>query len=107
MKKFNVIVEDINRKEFIPYDVIPYLVDCYKKIKNKDEIPVSVSDFREFVKRKSMYQWWCRCEYEVLLDSWPNKDIEKKIDVHWQIMMNLDIITDIVMDECRGQGKRK
>lgn len=96
MKKFNVIIEDVNRREFISYNIIPYLVQCYNKEKNK---PTTFEEFKTFIKKQSMYQWWARCEYEVILKSWPTGDREKKIDVYWQILMNLDLITDIVMEE--------
>ena len=122
MKIFNVIVYNINNGEFEPYNIIPYLVSQYKiKIDNK---PKTFDEFKEFVKNKSMYQWWSRCEYEVILSPWPytsspseryNKegedDVEawkehwkkhlkecKKIDVHYQVMMNLDVITTLLMD---------
>lgn len=96
MKQFNVIVEDINSRKFIPYDVIPYLVHRYKEAKTK---PKTFEEFKVFVEKESMYQWWSRCEYEIVLKSWPTGNIEKKIDVHQQVMMNIDIITKILMNE--------
>ena len=96
MKQFNIIVEDINSRQFVSYDVIPYLVDRYKEAKTK---PKTFEEFKVFVKKESMYQWWSRCEYEVILKSWPTGNIEKKIDVHWQVMMNIDIIAEILMEE--------
>lgn len=122
MKEFNVIVYNVNSKEFVPYNIIPYLVSQYKKIK-KDK-PKTFDEFKEFVKKESMYQWWSRCEYEIILSPWPYKaspserynkkgedDVEawkehwkkhldecKKIDVHYQVMINLDVITTLVME---------
>lgn len=96
MEKFNVIIEDINTRKFIPYDVIPYLVDQYKKAKDK---PSTFLEFKEFIRKESMYQWWSRCEYEIVLQSWPIGKNEEKIDVYWQVMMNINIITDILMKE--------
>lgn len=121
MKEFNVINYDINRKEFISYNIIPYLVSCYDDTKDK---PITFDDFKEFVKKESMYQWWSRCEYEIVLSPWPyisspserydkkgENDVEawkkhwnehlkecQKIDIHYQVMMNLDIITSLVID---------
>lgn len=100
MKKFNVIVEDINRREFESYDIIPYLVKCYKVSKEK---PKTLEEFKKFIKSESMYQWWSRCEYEIILKSWPTGKVEKKVDVHWQVMMNLDIIAEIVMEEVTNE----
>ena len=121
MKEFNVIVYNINSKEFESYNIIPYLVSCYDDTKDK---PITFDDFKEFVKKESMYQWWSRCEYEIVLSPWPyitspserydkkgendikawkehwNKHLKecKKIDIYYQIMMNLDVITTLVID---------
>lgn len=96
MKAFNVIIEDVNSKQFTSYNVIPYLKRCYEKEENK---PVTFDEFKEFITRKSRYQWWARCEYEIILKSWPTERIEKKIDVHQQVMMNIDIIVEILIEE--------
>lgn len=96
MKSFNVIVEDINTRKFIPYNVIPYLIRCYNKAQEK---PKTFEEFKEFIRKESMYQWWSRCEYEIVLQSWPTSKNKQKIDVHWQVIMNIDRITEIVMDE--------
>lgn len=100
MKQFNVIVWDINSKKFVPYNVIPYLVNKYREAKTK---PKTLKEFKVFIKKESMYQWWSRCEYEIVLQSWPVGDIEKKIDVHQQIMMNIDIIAEILMKEVSNE----
>ena len=96
MQKFNVIIEDVNRREFIPYNVIPYLVRQYKEAKNK---PTTFEEFKSFIEKESKYQWWSRCEYEIILKEWPTGKKEEKIDVHWQVMMNIDVITKLLMDE--------
>ena len=95
MKSFYVIVYDINRKTFVPYDVIPYLEKCYYKSTNK---PKTLEEFKDFVKNQSMHQWWSRCEYEIILESWPNTNVNEKWDVHRQVMMNINIITSILMN---------
>lgn len=107
MKTFNVIVYDFNKEEFIPYNVIPYFVNAFNdRIKRHEEypdcdywkLPKTFSEFREFIKSESQYQFWSRCEYEVILVDWPCQKKEEKIDVHWQIMMNLNIITQLVIE---------
>lgn len=96
MKSFNVIVEDVNTREFIPYDIIPYLISQYENSKNK---PTTFKEFKEFIIKEAKYQWWGRCQYEIILDSWPTGNNREKIDVYWQITMNIDIITEIIMEE--------
>lgn len=96
MQTFNVIIYDINSNEFKPYDIMPYLVRVYKESKDK---PQTFSEFKEFVDRKSRYMFWARCEYEIILRDCPTSKVQKKIDVYWQIQMNLDIISRLLMIE--------
>ena len=88
-------------------------------------------ELKKWIKSRSQYQFWSRCEYEFLIAKWPfggwqlTEDMEKFIatnpnlkdhktnidmcniitkdmdiiDVHEQIMMNIDIVTDILYDE--------
>ncbi len=119
MKEFNVIIED--NGEFRPYNIIPYLVKRYNE---KEDKPSTFEEFKKFVKTEAQYQWWARCEYEIVLSPWPyisspserwdkkgendveawkehwRKHLEKceKVDIYWQIKMNLDIITHLVME---------
>lgn len=97
IKPFNVIIFDFNSKDFKAYDIMPYLVACYKEEK-KNKRPTTFDEFKEFVKLNSMYMYWARCQYEVILLDWPNQKNNKKIDVHWQIMNNIDIVTNILME---------
>lgn len=124
MKQFNVINFNFNAKKFEAYDVIPYLVrEYYEQIeqydaskreleeaKTEDEIkiaksnldywsvPVTFDEFKKFVKDKAQDQFWSRCEYEIILVDWPCQKIEEKWDVYDQIMMNLDIVTQLVIE---------
>lgn len=124
MKSFNVINFNFNAKQFEAYDVIPYFVNSYndrvqkyheieleasmsKTQKEFDEykdvleywkIPVSFHEFKKFIQDEARYQFWSRCEYEIILVDWPCQKTEEKWDIYDQIMMNLDIITQIVMD---------
>lgn len=93
---FNVILED--NGIFKAYDVMPYLMRCFDDKKNrKAEILESKDKFRDFVKSESMYMYWARCQYEIILSDWPCQKKHEKWDVHRQIMMNLDIVTDVLL----------
>ena len=94
---FNVINYEFNSKKFEAYDVMPYLVDCYKKVKRKKECPKTFEEFKEFVKLNSQYRFWSRCEYEIVLSDWPSGKDQRKIDVYEQIMMNIDLVTELLM----------
>lgn len=94
---FYVINENVNAQKFEPYDVMPYLIECYKKVKRRKNHPTTFDEFKKFVKDESMYMYWSRCQYEIVLKSWPSDRHEKKIDVYWQLMMNIDIVTKILI----------
>lgn len=96
MKEFNVIIYDFNRDKFIPYDVIPYFKEEYYK---GDYNFISFDDFKEFVRSRSIYRFWSRCEYEIVLVDWPCHKHNEKWDVHKQIEMNIDVITQILIEE--------
>lgn len=83
--------------KFEKYDIIPYLINCYNKQKklNKNS---SFEEIKKFILSESSYQWWSRCEYEIILENWPTQKYNQKIDIHQQIEMNIDIITEIFID---------
>lgn len=97
---FNCINYNFNGREFEPYDVMPYLMreweDHKKHKRRRDELPKTMEGLRNWVDKWSQYQFWSRCEYEVILTPWPpNKDVARKIDIYDQIKMNLPIVTEI------------
>lgn len=94
---FYVINENVNAQKFEPYDVMPYLIECYKKVKRRKNRPTTFDEFKKFVKDESMYMYWSRCQWELLLVDFPCEKIKRKIDVHFQIMMNIDVIVGILM----------
>ncbi len=90
---FYVIVWDCNSQVFKPYDIIPYLLKCYKGSKDK---PKTFDDLKKFIEKQSMYMWWSRCEYEIILKDWPSGDKSEKWDIHKQVMMNINTIANII-----------
>lgn len=106
--KFNVIVEDFNTREFVSYDVMPYLRERMLGL-SKAKRPKNRKETEEFIKKWASYQWWSRSEYEIVLCPlipYPDDDIGKKVDVYWQMMLNLDVIVDIIMKEFKIDKKK-
>lgn len=102
-KSFNVFIMDFNTKELVSLDVLPYFREEYEETRKADR-PITREQWKEFVKRKGMYRYWARCEYEFLISQWPpfkdlNQDKHIKIDVWRQIENNLDVVVDILMNE--------
>ena len=93
---FNVIIDDVNAQEFKSYDVMPYFVRCYDTTK-KDKLPKTYEEFKEFVVNNSMYMFWSRTEWEIVLHPWCSNTKSKKIDVHYQIMNNIDLVVELLM----------
>lgn len=98
---FYVINEDINAKEFKKYNVMPYFVNCYNETKVKER-PKTFEEFRSFVERKSIYMYWSRCQYEIVLKSLIGFAEDEKIDVDWQVKMNIDLITELLMQNVKA-----
>ena len=106
-RKFYVLTWDFNKDNIEHYDVLPYfrnmLEERIEKNKNDEDdyfkVPKSFNDFKKFVENESLYQFWSRCEYEMIVHGWPVRKNDYKIDVHEQIMMNLDVISGILFDE--------
>lgn len=106
-RKFYVLTWDFNKDNIEHYDVLPYFRDRLEERIEKNEndedeyfkVPKSFDEFKKFVEDESLYQFWSRCEYEMIVHGWPVKRNDYKIDVHEQIKMNLDVISGILFDE--------
>ena len=121
-REFNVIIE--NNGKFEPYNIMRYLKNAWERfIEYSREInhsehdesdywkyPESFEEIRNWVDREIKYQYWSRCEYEIILSPWPSRENDngetiirdgegKKIDIYWQCKMNLDIITTIFIED--------
>lgn len=104
MTQFNVLYWDFNKESPSPYDVLPYFRREYDSLKRRDK-PVTKEQWKEFVKRKGMYMYWARAEYEVIVKQWPPTDKSYKLDIWQQIEANMDLIVDILMKEYAGNSK--
>lgn len=98
MLTWNVFYADFNNKCIVTknvFDNTRLLEDCVKNAKkNKDD----KAAFAEQLRRDLMYYYWCKCEWEVILQSWPPRDDfnDKKIDIFWQTYLNWDVFVDYV-----------
>lgn len=108
MKAFNVIWWDFNKKEPEAYDIMPYLLYEYEHKSRKYRPKITDrSAMIQFVRQYALYQWWGRCEYEIIICNWPTQDLQVKWDIHKQIMMNLDIIVDILIENIKEHNKSR
>lgn len=98
---FYVIWFNPNLNIMEPYNVIPYFINEYKETK-KSKRPKTLEEFKEFIRDKSMYMFWSRCQYEIVLSDWPCSGISEKWDVHRQILNNIDLVTIILYNAIKN-----
>lgn len=64
---FKVINSSFNSPHFEGYDVMYYLINCYKNIRRKKRCPQTYDEFKKWVDNKLRYMYWARCQYEIVL----------------------------------------
>ena len=97
-KKFNVIDYNANEHKFVSYDVIPFFVEKYNGIKIGR--PITFDDFKEMILSESFRQFYGRHEFEFDI---VKSHCQKTVDVDWQIRNNLDLITEMVMEQVKNK----
>ena len=97
--KWFVFVESVNRKEIYEMNVFDhggFTADLEKFLKKRP----TREELSEELRHITMYYFWSKCEWEVLLTSWVHggrDDAPKlKIDVYYQLKMNWDHFVDYV-----------
>lgn len=67
---------------------------------NKNKI-TDYSTLREFVRRHFSYYYWCKSEHEIAVGGLFSKHPEEfeKIDIYYQLEMNLDRIVEYINKE--------
>ena len=99
MLEWNVIIEDINRKEITTYNVFNherFTIDIKGILKSKPE----KQEFIDSLNSLARYYFWSRCEWEIIITCWPeNKNFnDKKFDVYEQLRLNWDKFCDYIWD---------
>ena len=92
---------DINTDKLEVFNVIDDgLIEDIEKANKKKEIN-SFNDLREVIRKYFMWRYWSKAEYEVIVSSmWDDSHIyDTKIDVYWQLEMNLDRIVEYINRE--------
>lgn len=89
--EWNVFVHDINKRQMKIFNVFNhgrYRQEIIELLNRKDDY--TLEEFREKVKLSTMYYYWCKCEWEILIAPWVG-DFDKesvKIDVYKQLEIN-------------------
>jgi len=115
---YYVILWDVNKDNIEFYDIMPYLVSRWKedkkrrhkiwvdreesKVVDDTKMPETFEEFKQFVLSNSFYQFWARCEYEVIVTGWPVHKNEYKLDAYEQIKQNIDVVATHFMNYIKG-----
>lgn len=114
--KWNVYIEDVNRNEIKAYDVFTH-ADFQRETSAALKEAYDKKHFERLLKYSSQYYFWSKCEYEVVITSWPpyigreeasrnkradlpkyrttvNLETGSKISVYDQLMLNWEAFVD-------------
>jgi hypothetical protein len=50
------------------------------------------------LRRKCMYYFWSKCEYEVIVTGWPDTNTERKIDIYDQLDANWETFKNMAFE---------
>lgn len=90
---WNVIRENFNTSKFEAYNVFghySFLEDVINVFKSSE----SKETFSTALVKEVRYHFWSKCEYEIVLQTWPKSDYEEKIDIAYQLFNNWDRFVD-------------
>lgn len=96
MLEWNVYIGDINSRQIKVFNIFNhrgFYNDC---ITAKKKFRDNKEEFGEGVRNSLIYYYWSKCEWEVIIDHWPQCErFEcKKVDVYSQVMNNWGIFID-------------
>ncbi len=92
--EWNVFVWDINTDEFVKLNILKdnYLISKLKKTKFKN-----YEELKEVLDQYFKSRYWSRTEYEYFIQGMFSRKKPKKVDVYYQIKLNLDRITEYLI----------
>ena len=108
MLVWNVFREDVNHNKIYEFNVFNhhhFTEDCKKAFKsfrgNKDKV-------EEEIKRCLMYNYWCKCEHEIVITGFPpSEKTSRKVDIYSQVVMNWDRFFDYLWENQNELKKMK
>lgn len=106
--EWNVFYESFNDKKIKYFNIfdntalLNYTIKAAKKFKDDR------AAFEKEIEGWLSYYYWSKCEWEVVITSWPPRDgVEQKIDVYDQVMINHDRFFDYLWENRAAIAKLK
>lgn len=93
--KYYVVEDDFNRAKMVTVNIFNYRHVIKSELDRIAKLPTekrpSFEEFDDTIRRCVMYQFWSRCEYEIVIHEWAtNPRWHKKVDVYDQLRLNWD-----------------
>lgn len=110
MNTFKVLRWNLTKDEHEWYDVLPYFQDELDRLVKKRRIrkkDITLEWLKDFVMKEAKYQFWARCEYEIIVSGWPVYKNHEKLDVYDQIAANFDTVTKLLYENIHINKRRK
>ena len=109
--EWKVYFFDVNKKEFVAYNIFNHFKFCdylYKaKIKYLKKDNFRFEDFITEIEKDLMYCFWSKAEYELMLKGLPFGNIEEKIDIYQQVKTNWQAFTEYLYNNYKLIKKEK
>lgn len=107
MLTWNIYYENFNAKRIETFNIFSHYRFWEDCIENKKKNKKDKDNFVKQLRQDLMYYFWSKCEWEIVLTSWPErKDFkDKKIDVFEQIELNWDRFVDYVWNNIKDIKK--
>lgn len=106
--KWNVWIDDVNTRELKQFNIFShcrYNEDIreymYKYIKRQ----ISKNTFIENVRKATLYYFWGKVEYEIVISPVIGNYYNKKTDIKEQIELNWDRYIDYLLNVCSSMEK--
>lgn len=92
---WNVFIVDDEVKQFNIFDHSHFFKECCKAFA---ECKHDKDVFAKMVESELRYWYWSKCEWELIISGFVRNNIERKIDVYEQVMLNWDRFIDYLWD---------
>lgn len=69
---WNVYISDFNKREIVKYNIFNHWSFYKACLKEKKQFKEDKEGFAREVKSWLKYFFWAKCEWEIILDHWPN-----------------------------------
>lgn len=92
---WNVYIAYDEVKQFNIFDHSHFLKECCKAFA---ECKYNKDVFAKMVESELRYWYWSKCEWELVISGFVRNNIERKIDVYEQVMLNWDSFVDYLWE---------